>query len=72
MAVLSGARCSRPNRVPISLRFLCPRQPLLFSALNQNRHATQANFKSVIYCLFHFQKYLLQRFNEKVRLDLFS
>ena len=27
---------------PISSRFLCPRPPLLFSAPNQNRHATQA------------------------------
>ena len=71
MAVLSGARCSRPNRVPISSRFLS-RPPLLFSAPNQNSHATQSNFKLVIYCLFHFQKYLLQRFNEQVRLGLFS
>ena len=29
-------------RAPISLRFLCPHQPLLLSAPNQNRHATQA------------------------------
>ena len=28
---------------PISSRFLCPRPPLLLSAPNQNRHATQAN-----------------------------
>ena len=27
---------------PISSRFLCPRPPLLLSAPNQNRHATQA------------------------------
>ena len=27
---------------PISSRFLCPRSPLLLSAPNQNRHATQA------------------------------
>ena len=27
---------------PIFLRFLCPRPPLLLSAPNQNRHATQA------------------------------
>ena len=27
---------------PISSRFLCPRLPLLLSAPNQNRHATQA------------------------------
>ena len=30
---------------PISLRFLCPRPPLLLSAPNQNRHATQANWE---------------------------
>ena len=29
---------------PISSRFLCPRPPLLLSAPNQNRHATQAKF----------------------------
>ena len=29
---------------PISSQFLCPRPALLFSALNQNRHATQATF----------------------------
>ena len=29
---------------PISSRFLCPRPPLLFSALNRNRHATQTTF----------------------------
>ena len=29
--------------VPISSRFFCPRPPLLLSAPNQNRHATQAN-----------------------------
>ena len=28
---------------PISSRFLCPRPPLLLSAPNQNRHATQAS-----------------------------
>ena len=33
---------------PISSRFLCPRPPLLLSAPNQNRHATQAK------CLFTF------------------
>ena len=27
----------------VSSRFLCPRPPLLLSAPNQNRHATQAN-----------------------------
>ena len=31
---------------PISSRFLCPRPPLLFSAPNQNRHATQASYLS--------------------------
>ena len=30
---------------PISSRFLCPRRPLLLSAPNQNRHATQANVR---------------------------
>ena len=30
---------------PISSRFLCPRRPLLLSAPNQNRHATQANIE---------------------------
>ena len=30
---------------PISSRFLCPRPPLLLSAPNQNRHATQAIIK---------------------------
>ena len=39
--------CFRPNlqvaSAPISSRFLCPRPPLLLSAPNQNRHATQAN-----------------------------
>ena len=46
---------------PISSRFLCPRPPLLFSAPNQNRHATQATsfhknylksfLGSVLYCV---------------------
>ena len=31
----------------ISSRFLCPRPPLLLSAPNQNRHATQASFTMV-------------------------
>ena len=30
---------------PVSSQFLCPRPPLLLSAPNQNRHATQANIK---------------------------
>ena len=47
LAVLSGARMSgeaarKVAPAPVSSRFLCPRPPLLFSALNQNRHATQA------------------------------
>ena len=32
---------------PISSRFLCPRPPLLLSAPNQNRHATQATLQGV-------------------------
>ena len=38
-------RSREKNKVasaPISSRFLCPRPPLLLSAPNQNRHATQA------------------------------
>ena len=31
---------------PISSRFLCPRPPLLLSAPNQNRHATQASVEN--------------------------
>ena len=50
MAVLSSRAHERPSReknknvapAPISSRFLCPRPPLLLSAPNQNRHATQA------------------------------
>ena len=44
------AREARENdaSAPISSRFLCPRPPLLLSAPNQNRHATQANVCSVI------------------------
>ena len=40
-----AARKIKISPAPISSRFLCPRPPLLFSALNQNlqnRHATQA------------------------------
>ena len=33
---------------PISSRFLCPRPPLLLSAPNQNRHATQAMTSAAI------------------------
>ena len=53
MAVLSSRAHERRSRekkktkkqvarAPISSRFLCPHQPLLLSAPNQNRHATQA------------------------------
>ena len=57
MAVLSSRAQERRSReirarsartsgkvasAPISSRFLCPRPPLLLSAPNQNRHATQA------------------------------
>ena len=37
-------RAAKPQvaSAPISSRFLCPRPPLLLSAPNQNRHATQA------------------------------
>ena len=38
-------RSRKKNKVapaPISSQFLCPRPPLLLSAPNQNRHATQA------------------------------
>ena len=35
-------QCWRRTGHPISSRFLCPRPPLLLSAPNQNRHATQA------------------------------
>ena len=41
-----GALAAKPREkfapAPISSRFLCPRPPLLLSAHNQNRHATQA------------------------------
>ena len=52
MAVLSIRAQERRSRekklrekvasAPISSRFVCPRPPLLLSAPNQNRHATQA------------------------------
>ena len=38
-----AARKIKTAPAPISSRFLCPRPPLLLSAPNQNRHATQAN-----------------------------
>ena len=38
----SGEAARKVAPAPVSSRFLCPRPPLLFSALNQNRHATQA------------------------------
>ena len=41
---------------PISSRFLCPRPPLLLSAPNQNRHATQA---TVLYHVFARKKCIL-------------
>ena len=41
--VRAGGFSSCP--APISSRFLCPRRPLLLSAPNQNRHATQANVR---------------------------
>ena len=41
------AREARENERRISSRFLCPRPPLLLSAPNQNRHATQARRDSV-------------------------
>ena len=51
MAVLSEAllRGEAPRKIKtvpasISLRFLGPRPPILLSAPNQNRHATQANY----------------------------
>ena len=48
---------------PISSRFLYLRPPLLFSAPNQNRHATQANCLTVrgyvlVYAFFKSQKQL--------------
>ena len=61
----SEIKCWQPNHdtkardifqvasAPISSRFLCPRPPLLLSAPNQNRHATQANVK----CEMYFKKY---------------
>ena len=57
MAVLSSwaqeRRSSEKNKnqvasAPISSRFLCSRPPLLLSAPNQNRHATQANVVSAV------------------------
>ena len=36
----SGEAVFQAVPVPISSLFLCPRPPLLFSAPNQNRHAT--------------------------------
>ena len=53
MAVLSSRAHKRRSReknknqvapAPISSRFLCPRPPLLLSAPNQNRYATQASY----------------------------
>ena len=38
-----AARKIKTAPAPISSPFLCPRPPLLLSAPNQNRHATQAN-----------------------------
>ena len=38
----SGEAARKITPAPISSRFLCPRPPLLLSAPNQNRHATQA------------------------------
>ena len=38
----SGRRSGEAATAPISSRFVCPRPPLLLSAPNQNRHATQA------------------------------
>ena len=42
MAILSN-RAQESRSAPISSRFLCPRPPLLVSAPNQNRHATEAS-----------------------------
>ena len=39
----SGEAARKIASAPISSRFLCPRPPLLLSAPDQNRHATQAN-----------------------------
>ena len=42
MAVLSSRAHEQQSREKNVSRFLCPRPPLLLSAPNQNRHATQA------------------------------
>ena len=39
----TSGKAARKRKTPISSRFLCPRPPLLLSAPNQNRHATQAS-----------------------------
>ena len=39
----TGQKRRRQAPPPISSRFLCPRPPILLSAPNQNRHATQAS-----------------------------
>ena len=39
----TSGKAARKIKTPISSRFLCPRPPLLLSAPNQNRHATQAS-----------------------------
>ena len=41
----SGEAVVQAVPAPISLQFLCPHPPLLFSAPNQNRHATQATLR---------------------------
>ena len=71
MAVLSSRAHERRSReirsrsareraapAPISSRFLCPCPPLLLSAANQNRHATQARIA-------------FDKFDEKAKLKFF-
>ena len=48
LAAKPQERAAKPREkvapAPISSRFLCPRPPLLLSAPNQKRHATQASY----------------------------
>ena len=51
----TSGKAARTIKTPISSRFLCPHPPLLLSAPNQNRHATQASVEvrgSKLFCFW--------------------